>query len=37
MCVAMHGVRLEGTSGRRNNLAKLVGCGTKNAKENLGH
>ena len=27
MCVAMHGVRLEGTSGRRNNLAKLVVCG----------
>ena len=31
MCVAMHGVRLEGTSGRRNNLAKLVECGMKNA------
>jgi hypothetical protein len=31
MCVAMHGVRLEGTSGRRNNLARIVGCGMKNA------
>ena len=29
MCVAMHGVRLEGTSGRRNKLAKLVVCGMK--------
>ena len=31
MCVAMHWVRLEGKSGRRNNLARLVVCGIKNA------
>jgi hypothetical protein len=36
MCLAMHGVRLEGTSGRRNNLARLVVCGIKNAEVAFG-